>query len=348
VGEQIRLHPGARATRADAIAFELRASELVSVEHGVTMVGHAPSLYRIVCRVIRLAVQQALERGIAPSPPLTLLSRLWEARARVTKRLVVRKPVLCVSGATLGGSHRTPLAIACARFLSDEGLRVALVGHAYRARPPREARRVLVDDDARLVGDEAIECARNGVMTFVARSRQDAIDAAELEADALVLDGPLQLESQATLSLLSVDRDAPWGSGMTPPLGNLRASRAALERAADAIAFCEPRSRGVLVGDELIEWSALPKRIGVTTGIARPERVLDLLRRNGVAPIHVLYSADHTRVRFDDTPVDLWLTTSKDAARERIPRKNVGVIDYYLDLPNEIAALLRSRFSFRF
>jgi len=283
-----------------------------------------------------------------PTLATTLLSRLWD-HARVTKRLVVNKPVLCVSGATLGGSNRTPLAIACARFLEDEGLRVALVGHAYRARPPREPRRVRADDDARAVGDEAIECARAGVMVFVARSRQRAIEAAELEADVLVLDGPLQLEPRrATLSLLAVDRDAPWGSGKTPPLGNLRAPRATLEQAADAIAMCEPRSRGVRMNGELVRWSALPKRIGLTTGIARPERVLALLRANGVEPSRILYSADHTPIRFDDSRVDLWLTTSKDAARAAFSRRNVAFIDYYLDLPRDLAPLLRSRFLARF
>lgn len=285
---------------------------------------------------------------MAPTLPTLLLSRLWEARARVTKRLVVRKPVLCVSGATLGGSNRTPLAIACARFLQREGLRVALVGHAYRARPPRVAVRVDPNDDPRVAGDEAIECARAGVPVFVARSRQRAIDAAELDADVLVLDGPLQLDSRATLSLLAVDRDAPWGSGKTPPLGNLRASRATLERAADAVVTCEPSSRGAHVRGELIQWSALPKRIGLTTGIARPERVLALLRRNQIEPTRVLYTADHTPLRFDDTPVELWLTTAKDAARTAFARENMGVIDYYLDLPKDVAALLRSRFFLRF
>lgn len=313
------------------------------------MMGHGPELITYCLPVIRLAMQRALERGMTPTIATTLLSRVWEARARVTKDLVVRKPVLCVSGATLGGSNRTPLAIACAHHLQRQGLRVALVGHAYRARPPRVARRVDTDDDPRVVGDEAIECARAGVMVFVARSRQHAIDAAELESDVLVLDGPLQLESRATLSLLAVDRDAPWGSGKTPPLGNLRASRAALEHAADAIVRCEPRSRGVhFDGGELIRWSSLPKRVGLTTGIARPERVLALLRANHVEPIRVLYSADHSALRFDATPVDLWLTTSKDDARDVYPHENVGVIDYYLDLPNDLATLLRSRFSFRF
>jgi tetraacyldisaccharide-1-P 4'-kinase len=102
------------------------------------------------------------------------------------------------------------------------------------------------------------------------------------------------------------------------------------------------------VRGELIRWNALPKRIGLTTGIARPERVLALLRANGVEPERVLYSADHDALRFDQTQVELWLTTSKDAARSTFTHENVATIDYYLDLPKDVAAVLHSRFPIRF
>ena len=55
----------------------------------------------------------------------------------VTRRLPHPSGVSIVSvgGATLGGSGKTPLAIACASALAASGARVALVGHAYRAAP---------------------------------------------------------------------------------------------------------------------------------------------------------------------------------------------------------------------
>jgi tetraacyldisaccharide 4'-kinase len=359
VREQIRLHPRARPRRSRAIAFELFSRELVSVEDGMSMMRHGGELTRgIVSSVIRLAVQSALERGIEPNPVSILLARVWAARARVTKSLTVRKPVLCVSGATLGGSGRTPLAIACARFLADgglapperrEGLRVALVGHGYGARLPRRARRVAGDDDPRVCGDEAIECARAGLTVFVARSRQDAIVAAEACADALVLDGPLQLEPRATLSLLAVDPIAPWGSGACPPLGNLRAPKETLLAHADAVVAALPASRGVHLNGELIRFDALRgKRFGLTTSIARPERVLAFLRAKGLEPCRVLQNADHAALRTNDS-AELWLTTAKDAARTP-PQKHakVAVIDYYLDLPKDVASLLQSRFFLRF
>jgi tetraacyldisaccharide 4'-kinase len=303
--------------------------------------------------VIRLAVQRSLERGVAPSFATALLARAWEKHARVTRALTVKVPTLCVSGATLGGSGRTPLAIACARSLARAGHRVALVGHAYAARAPRRAHRVAPHDDPRIVGDEAIECARSldGLASvFVARDKQHAIHAAEAHADVLVLDGPLQLAPRATLSLLAVDARDPWGSGACPPLGNLRASRAALIAAADSIVAVAPTSRGVFIGGALVSYDVLRAsfaRVGLTTAIARPERVLALLRAHGIEPDAIACAADHGALRTDEDAVDLWLTTAKDFARTKRTQR-LAVIDYHLDLPPAVEALLRSRFPARF
>ncbi len=269
--------------------------------------------------------------------------------------------MLCVGGATLGGSGRTPLAIACARALAARSLRVVLVGHAYGAHP-RQPRVVQPGDDARLVGDEALECAHAllpiGVRVIVAPHRQDAIDAAH-DADVIVLDGPLQLEPRrATLSLLSVSAEAPWGSGACPPLGDLRATRGALEGAADrtlVIGTDVPvRSDGVWLGsDELLPWKSLcGVRVGLATGIGRPERVEALVRNHGVVPTRVVRVANHARLDLDAHPsVELWLVTGKDHQR-RGGWGTGGVktarIDYHLDLPPFVNELLTSRFSVRF
>ena len=114
-----------------------------------------------------LTLAQALERGSLRGPLARALSRAWAGAfeaglARVARPLVLppQIPVLAVGGATLGGSGKTSLAIACAEQLASQGARVALVGHGFRARP-RRARRVEVDDALPEVGDEALACARS-------------------------------------------------------------------------------------------------------------------------------------------------------------------------------------------
>ncbi len=276
-------------------------------------------------------------------------ARVWEELARPARPLVARGPTLCIGGSTLGGSGRTPLAIACARELAREGHRVAIVGHAYRADAPRAARRVHEDDDVRIVGDEALECARAGIAVFVAKKKQDAIDEASRHVDIVVLDGTVQLAPRrATLALLAVDASAPWGSGACPPRGDLRASREALLAATDHVVMMNGRA-----GDDettadsiLLEWKFLRTlRLGLATAIARPERVVRFLKNRMLEPHRVVTASNHGALEIPRDPqIDLWLTTAKDAPKIATT-DDVAVIDYHLNLPSSVRDLLHSRFS---
>ena len=204
-----------------------------------------------------------LEDGRAPkalaSTPATWLAsrglaraaRIWGACVRVPRplRLPAGVEVVCVGGATLGGSGKTPLALAYAIELSRErDVDVVIVGHAYASRPG-VARFVAPTDDVRVVGDEALACTRAlatrasdvvgvgaRVRVVVAPKRQAAIDFAAAHARVLVLDGVAQTSPvRATRALLALDAHAPWGSDALPPLGDLRAPHAALFDACDEI-----------------------------------------------------------------------------------------------------------------
>ena len=140
--------------------------------------------------------------------------------------------VVVVGGATLGGSGKTPLSIACAKQLAGEGHSVALVGHAYRARPDR-CRVVSPADAVEIVGDEALAAARalqsTGVRVVVGPGRQAALDHALRMARVVASYGVAQLSPQrAALALLAVDAAHPWGAGFCPPCGDPRAPREAL------------------------------------------------------------------------------------------------------------------------
>jgi tetraacyldisaccharide 4'-kinase len=253
--------------------------------------------------------------------------------------------VVAVGGATLGGSGKTPLAIACAAELARAGASVALVGHAYRARPAR-ARVVALHDGVWEVGDEALVAARalapGGVRVVVAPRRQEAVALAARFADVLVLDGVAQTKPvRATLALLAVDADEPWGrAAAVAPRGDLRAPMSALVGACDRVVAvqdggaCEPRdhghpgsgmcavvsSRGAWVGGSLVAYDELSRMaLGLICAIARPERLLRFLARRGVVPVRVLRGPDHgpvpseARGRASEASegVDAWLATAK-------------------------------------
>jgi tetraacyldisaccharide 4'-kinase len=302
------------------------------------------------------------------------LSRAWEVVATKTVARPLSFPartrVITIGGPTLGGSGKTPLAIACARALGDRGVSVAFVGHAYRARPGR-ARLVTPTDDVDEVGDEALVAAGElrplGVPVVVAPSRQAAFDLAQRHADVVVIDGPLQLRPRrADLALLAVDPFEPWGAGESPPCGDLRASRAALVSACDRIVSVErvpaalgPVARPVDVavsadlavdvqGRLLLPGEVRTLRLGLVTHIARPHRLVASLARSGLSPLVCVSCPDHSRARPREAlaarrgEVDLWLCTQKCARHlpGEFAGKPLAILQQRVDLPHALERAL--------
>ena len=325
---------------------------------------------------VALRVARGLEEGTWNGSVANALSRAWgELAARALARPLVwsdRVRVLAVGGATLGGSGKTPLAIACARALAETGASVALVAHGYRAKPGG-ARVVHAGDRLFEVGDEAIVAARAlaGIAcVVVARSRQAAVDLAAERADVVVLDGVLQTApARASLSLLALDAESPWGAGEVVPRGDLRAARGALLDACDGAVILRDeeeggerslvlqarwgarvRSRGAFVSGALVPWGALaPLRLGLFVALARPARVLALLARRGVMPRRVVRLPDHgvsapaqLSLLRSDPSVDLWLATPKCALQLEAAGLPHAVLDHALELDAELLASLRA------
>jgi tetraacyldisaccharide 4'-kinase len=239
-------------------------------------------------------------------PPLLELG--WARLARVERTLIVPPgmKVITVGGATLGGSGKTPLAIAFAKRAA-RAERVALISHAYGARS-RRACWVHEHDDATVVGDEAVLCAEAlrgaGARVVSGVDRQACVELARTWATLLVLDGVAQLAPRrADWSVLVVDHDEPWGAGACPPRGDLRAPRDALLSAADTVVSV--RTDGIAPKAREATWrvsGARHARSGrqlsldelrrapftLVTNVARPRRVVRTLRAHGlVATAHV-------------------------------------------------------------
>jgi tetraacyldisaccharide 4'-kinase len=312
------------------------------------------------------AIARRLESPRTPSFVAKTCAAAWGfLSARSVVRPVAipdRTRVIGVGGALLGGSGKTPFAIVLAEELAARGLDVALVGHAYRARP-RFPRIVGVASDVRVVGDDALFAARRlasaGIPVIVGPSRQAAIDFAAEHAKLLVVDGLLQARpNRLARSLLLVDSDSAWHAGYCPPAGDLRAPARALLRAADLV---------VAVGDRVPRWFQpddvhdLPgrdvdavvqsgvddvlyadgKRVPLSdlrdltcaliVAIARPERVQNALERRGIHPVTTFAFADHHApgaselrwvARHTTQRIDAWLTTEKCATK--LPRVIAG------------------------
>jgi tetraacyldisaccharide 4'-kinase len=274
-----------------------------------------------------------LESNAAPGRAARLLASAWGAvSARgIARPLTIARGVhaIGVGGASLGGSYKTPFAIALARALAARGIDVALVGHAYRARPGA-ARIVRVDDEVAEVGDDALFAARSlagsGVGDIVAPSRQAAATFAAQHARCLIFDGLLQTRPERLgRSILLLDGAHPLERAHCPPAGDLRAPRPALLEATDLVlAVGDDLSQGDepsphhppaqantsvrvdRVASHLAEahganGRAIPLSalrgvaVGLVLTIARPERVIAALARRGLGPVVSLTFPDHHR-----------------------------------------------------
>lgn len=296
---------------------------------------------------------RALEDGVVGGPLARAAARVWgrASASHVVRPLEVpdraRVAVVAVGGATLGGSGKTPLAIACAREIASTGARVALVGHAYRARPGRP-RVVSPSDPLALVGDEALVAAAEleavRVPVVVAPDRASATIHAASLADVLVLDGVAQIRpTRATLALLAVDPEEPWGrAAAMPPCGDLRAPVESLLRAADAVV-------PVVEDEARFPWDSLRSaRVGLVCALARPQRILRSLARRGIVPRVVVRTRDHTPVAIRalreherSRSVDVWVATRKCSFHVPRPTR-VLVLPHAILLPSWLrAALLR-------
>ena len=279
----------------------------------------------------------------------------WPGVLPIVRRLEVspRVRVLTVGGATLGGSGKTPLAIACAKALREGGARVAFVGHGYRAHARGPA---LVSPGDSSFGDEAEEAARAlvpfGVMVFAAARRERAVELASTRADVLVLDGPVNLEPRrADAALLAVDPEAPYGSGRCFPFGDLRAAperlRAAVDRIVRVGAGEAAEARIVALRARTLsgEESPVSSHRRVATGIARPGRFLEAVQAAGATIELHLERPDHDVRPLPEGP---WLVPAKNAhwawgSGGRRARADVAWVEYDIDLPSSLRDFLNTR-----
>jgi tetraacyldisaccharide-1-P 4'-kinase len=195
----------------------------------------------------------------------------------------------------------------------------------------------------------------------VAPRRQAAVDFAVscgARPDVLVLDGPLQLAPlRASLALLAVDAQAPWGAGALPPAGDLRAPRDALLAAADLVVPVDAKPGAVVVDGSRLPLGALASlsardcRLGLFTAIARPDRLERALRSARIPLACVVRAPDHGPVdaslarRLTTGEVDLWVATAKCSLHlERAGVRAIAALEGDVKLPAALLAALDGLF----
>lgn len=280
-----------------------------------------------------------------PTLVARLLAPLGWLTALVTAARVARPgfragvPVICIGNLNVGGTGKTPMAIALTARLAGRGHRVVILsrGHGGRLRGP-----VAVDParhSAADVGDEPLLLAAFA-QTVIARDRAaGARLAVDLGADVILMDDGFQNPGLLKdLSLLVVDAETGWGNGRCLPAGPLREpSKAGLARAHHLVLIGPPQARERFARPQpplpLSEGRIQPLQTGMSwqgetviafAGIGRPEKFFATLRDLGATLVKTVALDDHQplspglmlRLEADAMRHNAHLvTTEKDATR---------------------------------
>ncbi|HWS75002.1 MAG TPA: tetraacyldisaccharide 4'-kinase [Quisquiliibacterium sp.] len=256
------------------------------------------------------------------APLAALTARVARSRRARVRRLPpdARPAVIVIGNLVVGGTGKTPAAIAVARDLSRRGWRVGALAGGYRAQR-RDARRVPSDGDAREHGDEAVLlAAATGLPVAAGRRRAEALALLEAlrPAPELVIsdDGLQHAGLPRTLEVAVFDARGA-GNGRLLPAGPLREPLAHLA-SMDALLLngdAEPPPAGGLpcfrfrvepdgfrslrdgrrLDREAFAALAAGRPLAALAGIAQPARFFDTLRGLGLSPSeHPL--ADHAKI----------------------------------------------------
>lgn len=244
-------------------------------------------------------------------------------------------PVICIGNINIGGTGKTPTAIALAQRLISWGYHVHIVSRGYGgslAGPVQVNERT---HSAAEVGDEPLLLSAF-TPTWIARDRAAGVQAAQSAgAEVILLDDGFQNPSVVKdLSIVVVDASRGFGNGRVLPAGPLREPvGTGLKRANLVLSIGQtktqidtgetPRMHGRLTPLQTgMVWQDM--RVLAFAGIGNPDKFFGTLRDLGCNIIRAEALEDHqplteallTRLELEGkTRVAQLVTTEKDAVR---------------------------------
>ncbi len=151
--------------------------------------------------------------------------RRWLYKVGLKKTTYFPIPIIVVGNLTVGGTGKTPFAIYLARQLKQHGWNPGLVSRGYGGNHsfPHV---VKINDDARIVGDEALLLLeKTGCPLVVGKNRVAAVKKLldDFGCDIVISDDGLQhLSLGRRIEIVVIDSERRFGNGLCLPAGPLR------------------------------------------------------------------------------------------------------------------------------
>lgn len=286
-------------------------------------------------------------------------ARRWLYRRGGLRSERLPVPVIVIGNLTAGGTGKTPLALAVAAFLRDNGWKPGVVSRGYGG-DQREP--LLLDDrpDPARVGDEPCLLRQGGFAVAVGRDRPAAarllLDAG---CDVVIADDGLQHYRLARdVEICVIDGVRRFGNGRLLPAGPLREPLWRLGQV--DLRVCNGtaapgeyamRLRGeqacqLVDGQSQALGAFAGQRVHAVAAIGNPGRFFDSLRALGIEVVEHAFADHHPFVAGDlafAEPLPV-LMTDKDAIKcSRFAQPHWWRVPVQAELPAEFFAALATR-----
>jgi tetraacyldisaccharide 4'-kinase len=240
---------------------------------------------------------------------------VWQGNRRAKRAYYAGVPVVAVGNLSVGGSGKTPLVQALARYYANQGHQVAIIMRGYGGAESGQPVQVRTEFTAAQVGDEAAMLARASahlpIAVWVGAHRPSVVRRAEQAgATLMILDDAFQRRDVARdVNILVLDGSRPWpfGNELVVPAGPLREPLSARQRASFAVLMDAPQPSsaeappyyGVLTY-RLHKHLSAPavkrlqgQRVLAFCGLGHPEKFFAALKQAGLSVAAAVRYPDH-------------------------------------------------------
>lgn len=271
------------------------------------------------------------------APVSWVYGRVAASRLRNAPSYRAPLPVICVGNFTIGGSGKTPLALALAKAAKAEGFKPGFISRGHGG--TTKVTCLATDTDTALsIGDEAMLLLRVAPVAVGIDRLAGAKLLAEIGCTIAIMDDGFQSRTiSIDHSIIAVDARRGLGNGYVIPAGPLRAQLRDQLPFADQIVVVgegnagdgvvriaaragKPVARAILSPRNISKIKG--QRVMAFAGIADPEKFYETLRFIGAIivatrsfPDHHPYTDQELRSLMDDAGELVLVTTEKDAVR---------------------------------